>query len=201
VFSSIRTSQFCNYHHGYYLHSSEFRVQSSEFRVSRERGGMYPPTRVDLRRTSAPSKNHRVISFRVQSSEFRVQSSEFRVQHHTSLPRTLRRRLQVLRRRLQVPTPAQAPAPTLWCSLPRTHPGADGGAGIKRTGADAGAVTPAPTHRRRHTGADTRRRHTGADTRRQAGADRPAPTGRRRRRRQQHTKETDHSYDTWQLAS
>ena len=24
---------------------------------------MYPPTRVDLRRTSAPSKNHRVISF------------------------------------------------------------------------------------------------------------------------------------------
>ena len=40
---------------------------------------VYPPTRVDLRRTSAPSKNHRVISFRVQSSEFRVQSSEFRV--------------------------------------------------------------------------------------------------------------------------
>ena len=37
------------------VQSSEFRVQSSEFRVQSLQGeGMYPPTRVDLRRTSAP---------------------------------------------------------------------------------------------------------------------------------------------------
>ena len=36
------------------VQSSEFRVQSSEFRVQSLQGeGMYPPTRVDLRRTSA----------------------------------------------------------------------------------------------------------------------------------------------------
>ena len=61
---------------------SEFRVQSSE---SPQGEGVYPPTRVDLRRTSAPSKKSprdlvQSSEFRVQSSESRVQSSEFRVQ-------------------------------------------------------------------------------------------------------------------------
>jgi len=54
-----------------------FRVQSSEFRVFRERVCIHRPKWTFPRRR--PRKNHLVISFSVQSSEFTVHSSEFRV--------------------------------------------------------------------------------------------------------------------------